>query len=330
MDTKHLVDPELRPLLDLMPTATFNAETLPLIRQAREQLLAAQQAARKAREDVEASERFIPGPPEAPPVRVMVYRPRGVTAPLPAYLHLHGGGFVVGKPESFADFSERFASELGCLVVSVDYRKAPETRFPGALEDCYAALRWLHEQAGALGIDPRRICIGGESAGGGLAAGLALLARDRAQLPIAYQLLIYPVLDDRTGTQADTNPHTGEFIWTRESNRFAWSCLLGHPPGGEGVSPYAAPARAEDLRGLPPAFISVGSLDLFLDENIAYATRLLRAGVPTELHVYPGAVHGFELATHTALAETAMRDRLAALRRVMAATRHPALGRVHH
>lgn len=319
MDTKHLVDPELRPLLDLMPTSTFNAETLPLIRKAREQLLEAQKATRKVREDIEVSEHFVPGLPGEPWVRVVVYRPLKAVGLLPAYLHMHGGGFVVGKPESFADFSERFAFELGCLVVSVDYRKAPETRFPGALEDCYAALGWLHREAATLGIDPRRICIGGESAGGGLAAGLALLARDRGQLPIAYQLLIYPVLDDRTGTVADGNPHTGEFIWTRESNRFAWSCLLGTAPGGEGVSPYAAPARADDLRGLPPAFVSVGSLDLFLEENIDYATRLLQAGVPTELHVYPGAVHGFELAAHTAIAQAAMRDRLAALRRVMQA-----------
>jgi len=317
MTTRPLVDPELRPLLDLMPTASFNAETLPLIRKAREQLLEAQKATRKPREDVETQELFVPGPTDSPPVRVVAYRPRGATAPLPAYLHLHGGGFMVGKPESFADFSERFAGELGCLVVSVDYRKAPETRFPGALEDAYAVLRWLHAEAATLGVDPQRICIGGESAGGGLAAGLALLTRDRGQLPIAFQLLIYPVLDDRTGTVADRNPHTGEFVWTRESNRFAWSCLLGHAPGGEGVSPYAAPARAEDLRGLPPAFVSVGSLDLFLEENITYATRLLQAGVPTELHVYPGAVHGFELATHTAIAQSAMRDRLAALRRAM-------------
>lgn len=320
MSTKHLVDAELRPLLDLMPTATFSAETLPLIRKLREQLLEAQKSTRRAREDVEVSEHFVPGPDDAPWVRVLVYRPRGGTAPLPAYLHIHGGGFLVGKPEGFADFNERFASELGCLVVSVDYRKAPETRFPGALEDCYAALRWLHAQADALGVDPQRVCVGGESAGGGLAAGLSLLARDRGALPIAFQLLIYPVLDDRTGSEDGGNPHTGEFIWTRASNRFAWNCLLGHAPGGDDVSPYAAPARAADLRGLPPAFVSVGSLDLFLEENIAYAGRLLQAGVPTELHVYPGAVHGFELAAGTAIAQAAMRDRIAALRRAM----HPA------
>lgn len=320
MSTKHLVDPELRPFLDLMPTVTFSAETLPLIRKAREQLLDVQKAQRAAPEDIEVSEHFVPGPADAPWVRVIVYRPRAIAAPMPAYLHMHGGGFVVGKPESFADFNERFARELGCLVVSVDYRKAPETRFPGALEDCYAALRWLYAQAGALGVDPARLCIGGESAGGGLAAGLALLARDRDEVPVAFQLLIYPVLDDRTCTRDAGNPQVGEFIWTLDSNRFAWNCLLGTAPGGEDVSPYAAPARAADLRGLPPAFVSVGSLDLFLDENLAYAGRLLHAGVPTELHIYPGAVHGFELAATTAIAKAAMRDRIEALRRAMLKT----------
>ena len=317
MSTRHLVDPELRPFLDLMPTVGFSAETLPLIRKARAQQLEAQKAARQPPEDIEVSEHFVPGPAAAPWVRVLVYRPRGAAGPRPAYLHMHGGGFVTGKPESFADFNERFARELGCLVVSVDYRKAPETRFPGALEDCYAALRWLHAEAEALGVDPRRVCIGGESAGGGLAAGLALLARDRGEIPVAFQLLIYPVLDDRTCVREGLNPQVGEFVWTLDSNRFAWTCLLGRAPGGADVSPYAAPARAEDLRGLPPAYVSVGSLDLFLDENLAYASRLLHAGVPTELHVYPGAVHGFELAATTAVAQAAMRDRIAALRRVM-------------
>ncbi len=163
--------------------------------------------------------------------------------------------------------------------------------------------------------------IRGESAGGGLAAALALLARDRGEVPIAFQRLIYPALDDRTGTDADrtSNPFTGEFVVTAETVRFAWKSLLGHEPGGPDVEPYAAAARAENLAGLPPTFICTGALDILLDENLEYARRLLRAGVPTELHVYPGAYHGFEIATEADVTKRALRDALHALKRALGA-----------
>src|SRR5262249_10178152 len=161
------------------------------------------------------------------------------------------------------------------------YRLAPETAFPGAVEDCYAALRWLHAQAAALGVDESRIAIGGESAGGGVTAGLALLARDRGEVPRGFPLPLYPMLDRRTGTTAEPSPMVGEFGWNRGSNHFGWAALLGGDPGGAGTSPYAAAARAAELAGLPPAYIAVGTLDLFLEENIEYARRLMRAGVPT-------------------------------------------------
>jgi acetyl esterase/lipase len=164
-------------------------------------------------------------------------------------------------------------------------------------------LKWLYTHAGELGVDPTRIAIGGGSAGGGLTAALGLLTRDRGEIPLVFQLLLYPMLDDRTVTTADPHPYTGEFIWTARANQFGWTALLGVPPGGPGISPYAAAARAESLAGLSPTFISVGTLDLFLEENLEYARRLMRAGVPTELHVYPGAYHGFGMAANAQVSQ---------------------------
>jgi triacylglycerol lipase len=230
-------------------------------------------------------------------VRLLVYTPPGTNdvKPRPAYLHMHGGGYVLGMPELNDGANRSFAAELGCVVVSVDYRLAPETQSPGALEDCYAALMWLHAQTEQPGIDATRVAIGGESAGGGLAASLALLARRRGEAQICFQLLDSAMLDDRTGSNSEPNPHPhcGEFVWTQNSNRFAWRCLLGVEPGGPDVPIEMVPARATDVSGLPPTFIAVGALDLFLEENLEYARRLMRAGVATELHVIPGAFHGF-------------------------------------
>ena len=201
--------------------------------------------------------------------------------------------------------------------MSVDYRLAPETRFPGAVEDCYAALSWLVAKAAEVGVDPARIGVMGESAGGGLAAALTLLVRDRGEHRLAFQHLIYPMIDDRTCVTATPNPYAGEFIWTNQANRFGWSSLLGAEPGGEGVSPYAAAARAESVTGLPPAYIATGALDLFLDEDLTYAQRLIRGGVPVELHVYPGAYHGFHWAVDAEVTKAARRDSLAALAKAL-------------
>ena len=211
------------------------------------------------------------------------------------------------------------AARLGCCIASVDYRLAPETRFPGAIEDCYAALSWLVFNARELGIDPARIGVMGESAGGGLAAALSLLVRDRGEHRLAFQHLIYPMIDDRTGVSATLNPYAGEFVWTAQANRFGWTCLLGAEPGVDGISPYAAAARAENFADLPPAFIATGALDLFVDENLSYAQRLLRSGVPVEMHVYPGAFHGFQWAAGAEVTQIARRDSFGALARAMAA-----------
>ena len=297
--SRRLVAPELVPVLDFLPSFDFNEETLRAIRAGtavapltRPPLSAEQQA-------VSCEQRFIPGPPGAPDVRVLVYTPppgKDAAATRPAYLHMHGGGYVIGNPEINDGSNRSIAAELDCVVVSVDYRLAPETPFPGALEDGYAALTWLHAQAEALGVDRSRIAIGGESAGGGHAAALVLLARRRGAVPVCFQLLDCAMLDDRTGSSSDPHPYCGEFVWTAASNRFGWRSLLGMEPGTDAVPPDAAPARAADLTGLPPTFIIAGALDLFLEENLEYARRLMRAGVPTELHVIPGAFHGFAFA----------------------------------
>jgi acetyl esterase/lipase len=222
----------------------------------------------------------------------------------------------MGSPEMFAHRCGAIVVETGCVAVSVDYRLAPETGHPGPVEDCYAALKWFYENAGLLGVNPRKIAIGGESAGGGLAAALGLMARDRGEVPVAFQLLSYPMIEDRDA--GNPHPFTGEFIWSTASNRFGWRALLGESAGGEEVSQYAAAARAVNLEGLPPTCIGVGAIDLFLDENVAYAQRLVRAGVPTELHIYPGAYHGFDLSVETAdVSKRFRRDMVDALKRAL-------------
>lgn len=236
---------------------------------------------------------LVPGPPESPDVAVYVYRPSGREQPGAALLYMHGGGFMIGSARMYHATCARFARELGSVVVNVDYRLAPETPFPGPLEDCYAALRWMARNAETLGIDPNRIAVAGESSGGGLAAALAQLAHDRGEIELAFQLLVYPMLDDRTALTHD-HEGRGEFLWTPGSNRLAWSAYLGHEPGVSPVSAYAAPARREDLSGLAPAWIGVGTLDLFYPEVKAYASRLTRAGVPCELVDVAGAYHGFD------------------------------------
>ena len=210
--------------------------------------------------------------------------------------------------------------EAGVLVASVDYRLAPERPFPAGLTDCHAALRWLHAHAEERGVDPARIAVGGDSAGGGLAAALVQLAHDRGEVPVAFQLLVYPMLDDRTVLEADDDG-TEHFVWSRRSNRFGWTAYLGHEPTVESAPEYAAPARREDLSGLPPAWIGVGDLDLFHAEDLAYAARLRAAGVACEVHEVPGMYHGADVlhAFRTPLTADFLERMIAALRRATAA-----------
>lgn len=311
MTSRHLVDPELTVLLDDVPTPTLTTELLEEMRAMR----APAPVRLSQHSDPAVSEHFIPGPEGAPDVRVLVYLPTSVQGPLPVLLWIHGGGYIVGSADAEDPALRGIVSAIGCAAVAVDYRLAPETPYPGAVEDCYAALKWLYTHANELGIDPQRIAVGGSSAGGGLAAALALLTRDRREVPLIFQCLLAPMLDDRTCTLENPHPYTGEFIWTPQSNRFGWTALLGQEPGGPDVSPYAAAARAEHLEGLPATFIYVGSIDLFLEEDLEYARRLMRAGVLTELHVYPGAYHGFRMVPDARVTQTALQDQLAALKR---------------
>jgi triacylglycerol lipase len=313
IQSRHLVDPELGPLLDVFPALALSEETLAGARENRMAFPVDPQADAAVADE----RRRVAGPKDAPDVEVFCYRPKAATGALPCILHVHGGGYVLGDAQSMAAFHKPLALELNCSIVSVEYRLAPETPFPGAVEDAYAALGWLVANAGEIDVDTGCIGLMGESAGGGLAAALALLTRDRKEHALAFQHLIYPMLDDRTCTRADPHPFAGEFVWTAASNRFGWRALLGVEPGSAGVSPYASAARAETLAGLPSTYISTGALDLFVEEDVDYARRLMRAGVPTELHVYPGAFHGFDFAAGVDVADRARRDSLAALRRAL-------------
>jgi len=318
--SRRLVDPQLLPLLDAWPQIELTREMLPEVR-AMDRLPMPELSVAAAA--VELTRRTAPGPAGAPDVRMLVYRPGDAKGELPCIFHIHGGGYVIGSVDAQEPQHRDMAATLGCTIITVDYRLAPETVFPGAIEDCHAALSWVFANAGQLGVDPARIGLMGESAGGGLAASLALLTRDRGEYRLAFQHLIYPMLDDRTCSRADPHPHAGEFIWTAHNNRFGWAAILGVEPGSDGVSPYAAAARADDLTGLPPACVATGGLDLFLEEDMEYARRLMRAGVPVELHVYPGGFHGFDFDPAADVSARARRDSMAALSRFLKGARAP-------
>jgi acetyl esterase/lipase len=318
MPSRHLVDPEILPLVEQFPGFELSGESLAQSRAMMAQMASANPFVTPP--DVTVSERAIAGPAGAPDVRVMVSAPKAPGAGRPAILHIHGGGYIMGAPEMGAATDAAYAASLGAVVVSPDYRLAPETPHPGPVEDCYATLAWLHAHADELGVDTRRIAISGESAGGGLAAALTLLARDRGELPVAFQHLIFPMLDDRTAVAPDPSRFLGQFVWTPKANLFGWTSLLGHAPGGPDVSPYAAAARADDLTGLPQTYMICGALDLFLEEDMDYARRLILAGVPTELHIYPGAPHGFMFVETAGVTRTYARDSMAALSRALGAS----------
>ncbi|BBD98381.1 alpha/beta hydrolase [Sphingobium amiense] len=249
---------------------------------------------RQWRDDVPVSRKLIPGAPGDPdiPIHIINARP-GLSCP--GILHMHGGGFVTGAAHHDVAMLQDMARSLDAVIVSVDYRLAPEVRYIGSVEDNYCGLAWMHAHTDELGVDRARIAIAGESAGGGHAALLAIAARGRGEYPILFQSLVYPMLDDRTGSSRAVPPHVGTLIWTPQCNRLGWEALLGEPPGTDSVLRAGVPARTADLAGLPPAWIGVGAVDLFVDEDIDYARRLIDAAVPTELLVVPGAFHGFDL-----------------------------------
>lgn len=257
-----------------------------------------------------------PGPDGAPDVPLLVCRPAAALAPTPAICYLHGGGMVVGSyRDGLADILD-LTQELSLAVVSVDYRLAPETRHPGPVEDCYAALAWIAAHAADLGVDPDRVVVAGVSAGGGLAAAVALMARDRGGPALVGQLLVCPMLDDHDTPSAVQMAGLG--VWDRTSNATGWTALLGEARGGPSVPAYAAPARATDLAGLPPAFVDVGSAETFRDEDVTYASRIWAAGGQAELHVWPGGFHAFDaFAPEAALSTDARAARERWLRRLL-------------
>jgi acetyl esterase/lipase len=298
-------DPQVKAILDAQPDrGVIGAATLEAARSAR--LLLAQQVVLS--NDVTRSDRTVPGPEDNPDLRLRIHQPAGEhnSTAVPGLFWMHGGGYVAGSPEQDDLRFDRWAPRFGLIGACVEYRLGPEHRYPAGLEDCYAGLSWLKENGSELGIDTDRIGIGGPSAGGGMAAALALLVRDRGEFEIDYQLLIYPMIDD---TQTSVTANLDVPIWNPESNEFGWKSYLGDLFGGEEIPYYAAPARAGDLAGLPPTYIMVGTLDGFADEDINYAMRLNHAGVEVELHVYPGAPHGFEgFAPGAAVARQARKD----------------------
>jgi len=300
MDTRHLVDREIAPIIDLFPRVDLDAAPIAQIR------AKAAETYSFLPPPVIAPERlFVPSIHGGPDIMVFLYRPAETRAGGGAILHIHGGGMVMGSVAQMQAGPAALAAAAGVPVASVEYRLAPEHPFPAPQEDCHSALTWLSGQAETLGFDANRIVVAGESAGGGLAAALAIMARDLGGPAIAGQLLTYPMLDCRTGGDACPydNPATGEFIWTRASNRFGWRALRGSYKADDERRGWFSPSLAGDLAGLPPAYIATGSLDLFFDENLDYARRLVAAGVPVDLHSYAGAIHAFNAIPDAALSQ---------------------------
>ncbi|MET0627008.1 MAG: alpha/beta hydrolase [Acidimicrobiia bacterium] len=315
MDVTATLDPEIAALLAASPLGALDLGSL-----TPEMLTTMQDATRNME------------PPQLPPttttsrtvvvgesdgafdLSARVYSPPTVRTDRGCLYWIHGGGFIMGSGLTQDPRLDRWVEELDCVAVSIDYRLAPGHPYPKPLDDCHLGLQWTVSHADELGIDPTRIVLAGASAGAGLAAALALLARDRGEIAVAHQLLVYPMLDDRMITPS--SQIEGAPIWSREANVLGWRSYLGHEPGVNGVDAYAAPARATDLANLPPTWIGVGTLDIFRDEDIDYASRLLASGVPTELHVYAGAPHGFEmLAASSGVARRFQLDMDDALRR---------------
>jgi acetyl esterase/lipase len=315
MSRRDLIDPESRvpldALLEVLPGG-FNA--IPDIVQRRTALsgmLAALEV--PPHDNVTSEDRAVPGPEGDPDISVRIYRPVDATGVLPGIYYIHGGGMVLGDIEGEDANAALLSEHVGAVVVSVEYRLSPEHPHPAPVEDCYAGLVWTAANAAELGFDPDRLAIYGGSAGGGLALGTALLARDRGGPALAFMMPIYPMIDD-TNTTPSSQEITDIGIWDRAGNIEAWAWYLG----GKEADQYAAPTRAQDVAGLPPAFIDVGTVDLFRDEDIAFAQRLMQAGVPCELHISAGSYHASEtFALDAPLSKRIWARRIDALRRAL-------------
>lgn len=310
-------DPELQALLAFLPDTSLGIHD-PVKARAGFLDMIAMLNADIDRSGVAVENRTIPGPVGAPDVPVRIYSPEGLDKTVPGILHIHGGGFVIGDLDSELGACLALCRNLGVVVVSVDYRLAPETPYPGPLEDCYAALKWVSSNSAQLNIDPTRLAVFGQSAGGGLSAATALLARDRGGPHICFQYLGIPELDDRLHT-----PSMQRFVdtplWNRPSAELSWDFYLGdqYQRGADDVPYHAAPARAEDLAGLPPAYVNTMEFDPLRDEGVAYAVKLMQAGVATELHSFPGTFHGSSLFATTQVSRRESAEMFAVLRRAL-------------
>ena len=312
------IDPELLPALEFLPNLSI--EDAPAARTGFNELIQ-QMNGELDESGLDMENLTIPGPEDAPPVPLRVYTPQGVTGPVPALLYVHGGGFVIGNLDSEHGNCLALCRDLGIVLVSVDYRKAPETPYPGGLEDCYSALTWMSENAARLGIDADRIGLFGQSAGGGLSAATALLARHRNGPKLCFQYLGIPEVDNRLNS-----PSMCKFVdtpmWNKPNAELSWDYYLGsaYSRGGENVPAYAAPARAQDLSGLPPAHVTTMEFDPLRDEGVLYALKLMQAGVSVELHSYQGTFHGSTMLAHAAVSQREIAETRVALRRALKLT----------
>lgn len=315
MSRRDLIDPQSRPpldqLLEAIPGGFNSIADIMARRAAVTQMMSAIEV--PPNPNVTSEDRTVPGPAGAPDITVRIYRPKQATATLPGIYFIHGGGMILGDINGEDPAASTICEQAGAVVVSVEYRLAPEHPHPAQSEDCYAGLVWMAAHASELGFDPGRLAVYGASAGGGLTIAVALLARDRGGPPIRFMMPIYPMIDDRNETPS-SHEITDIGIWDRDGNIEAWQWYLGDGKPDQ----YAAPALAEDLTGLPPAYIDVGTIDLFRDEDITFAMRLMAAGIPTELHVNPGAYHGSEnFAADAPLSQRIWAGRIDALRRAL-------------
>ena len=313
------LDDAHRLALDLIPAGLLDLSALDKTRRLTEQLMLAAAARQAEVKGVTIEDCTIPARGERPELLLRLYLPEALEQPAAALLYIHGGGFVVGNVWHFDMQCKQMALGAGVIVASVEYRRAPEHPYPAPIDDSYAALGWLHESAAQRGFDARRIGVGGTSAGAGLAAGVALLARDRAEYPLAFQFLEAPMLDHR-GLKSASPKVDDPRVWNQTANAAAWSAYLGADHLTKEVAIYASPALATDLSRLPPAYISISAHDLFLDESFDYAQRLLRAGVSVQFHVYEMGFHGSPRMLPSAAVSTRWRtDSIAAVQRLAAA-----------
>jgi acetyl esterase len=309
-----MIDPELAVVLDQLPV--IDTSDLVAARASFDAMLAEMRVEIPGIETLSIEDRLVPGWEGDPEVGVRIYRPRAAAKPVPGILYIHGGGFIIGNIESEHAGAAAMAIDLGAVVVSVEYRLAPEHPFPAPVHDCFAALSFLAAAATELGVDLDRLVVAGASAGGGLAAGTALLARDLGGPRLCFQMLHIPELDDRLETPS-MQAFTDTPLWNRPLAEQSWKAYLGEGADSSDVSPYAAPSRAEDLSGLPPTYISTAEMDPLRDEGILYGLRLLQSGVSVELHQFPGTFHGSSLVSTAAVSRRGRVEASVVLRRVL-------------